>query len=115
MTQLWFNAWEKTTPHPVTKKPVKEIRIESEACASYDDAMQELEDYSDGWHRQGWSYFGTYCHELDANGKTTSVTFHDDLADELQSWIHQRDEDARAYREAGTLSASQLCNVGRAA
>lgn len=115
MTQLWFNVWEKETPHPVTKMPVKERRIESEALASYDDAMQELDDYSDSWHRHGYSYYGTYCHEIDANGKTLSVTFHDDLADELQNWIREREEDARAYRAAGTLSAEQLCNVGRAA
>lgn len=115
MTQFWFNAWEKSAPHPVTGKPEKEIRIESEAGASYDDAMQELEDYSHGWHRHGYSYYGTYCHQIDAKGKTLSVTFHDDLEDDLQNWIREREEDARAYREAGTLSAHQLCNVGRAA
>jgi len=115
MTQLWFNAWSKKEAHPVTGLPRLRVNIEGDACASYDDAMEELDDYGFNWRKQGWSYYGTYCHEIDAQGKTLSISFHDDLADQLDSWLREREEDARAYRAAGTLSAHQLCDVGRAA
>lgn len=114
MPQLWFNAWQKITKHPVTGKLSREVRIESEACASYDDAMQELEDYSDSWRKHGYEYFGAYCHELDAiTSNTTAITFHDELMDDLDQWVWERERDAREYREAATLSAHQLCDVGR--
>jgi len=115
MTQLWFNAWCKKETPASGGEPKKRVCIEGDACLSYDDAMEELEDCSSSWRRQGWSYFGTYCHEIDAHGKTVSLTFHDDLDGELEQWLREREEDARAYRAAGTLSAEQLCNVGRAA
>ncbi len=115
MTQLWFNAWSKMEAQAVTGAPKQRVCIEGNACDSYDDAMQELDDYGFNWRKQGWQYYGTYCHELDAKGKTLSLTFYDDLADKLDNWLREREEDARAYREAGTLSAHQLCNVGRAA
>ncbi len=113
MPQLWFNAWEKKTKHPITGLPSREVRIESEAVASYDDAMQELDDYAHGWRKHGFEYFGAYCHEIDATGKTVSITFHNDLMDELDNWVWERERDAREYREAATLSAHQLCDVGR--
>ena len=115
MRQLWFNAWTKTEKNPVTGIARQRVNIEGDACDSYDDAMQDLEDYGYNWRRQGWSYFATYCHEIDAKGQTLSLTIHKDLDDNLERWKHERDEDARAYRAAGTLSAEQLCNVGRAA
>lgn len=115
MPELWFNAWEKAAPHPITGKPAREVRIESEALASYDDAMQELEDYADSWRRHGFNYYGTYQHTLDAKGKNAGITFHDDLMDDLEAWIREKEADAKAYREAATLSAHQLCDVGRRA
>ncbi len=115
MTQLWFNAYCKMEAQAATGQPKKRVCIEGDACLSYDDAMEELEDYGSSWRRQGWQYFGTYCHEIDASGKTVSITFHDDLDGELERWLHEREADAKAYRDAGTLSAHQLCNVGRAA
>lgn len=104
MTQLWFNAW----------KHVKDGRISTEGSAvhSYDEAMQDLEDYGSSWRRHGYEYFCTYCHTINADGSHEVSVVHD-LADELEQWIFERERDAREYRAAATLSASQLCNVGR--
>jgi hypothetical protein len=115
MTQLWFNAWSKKETNPATGITRLRVSMEGDACESYDDAMQDLDDYGCSWRRQGWSYFGTHCHEIDVKGQTLSISFHDDLESNLERWKHEREEDARAYRAAGTLSAEQLCNVGRAA
>lgn len=115
MPQLWFNAWVKIAPHPITGKPTRDIKIESSAEASYDDAMQELEDYSDSWRRHGYAYYGTYFHDIDEHGQTKQVLFYDYLMDELPGWIREKEADAKAYRAAATLSAHQLCTVGRAA
>ncbi len=104
MTQLWIHAWKH-------KQDVR-VTTEGTALTSYNDAMQDLEDYGSSWRRHGYEYFCTYCHTIKPDGGS-EVTIYHTLMDELEQWIIDSEREAKEYRAAATLSASQLCNVGR--
>ena len=124
--QIWTNIWKKRDASHFDSDPYY-----STAKSSFDDAMEDL--YESGeqfslpalkWnsetkksesYRQYYDYVCTQYTKIDDKGKVLEVKTYTDMADDTMRWNREREEDSKAYRAAATLSANQLCNVGRAA
>lgn len=122
--QIWTNIWQKRDASRFDSDPYY-----STAKSSYDEAMEDLYESGEQFslpaikynletkksesYRQHYDYIGTQFSSFDDKGKLIETKTYTDLCDEVERWNREREEDAIAYRAAATLSASQVCQVGR--
>lgn len=117
--QVWTNIWRKRDASQFDSNPYY-----SNTFASYDEAMEDLAETGEQFSlpaircsqttgktescQQLYDYVCTQFSQL-VDGVITEVKTYTDLPNEIKRWEDEREEDARAYRSAATLSTSQLC------
>lgn len=109
--QIWVNIWRKRDATIHDSDPYR-----SSAWPSYDDAMEDLYETGEQFSvpalrydlktrkteraRDTYDYVCTQYSRLDERGNILEHETHTDLADYVQQWHFEREEDAKAYADA---------------